>query len=174
MVLPIYTLDLLYYKRMFWHHNNLANAEKPDHEKMTQVFSDAMTTKIFAFVEEVFNTGNTFFLDELNEALDKENFAGEPINYVEIEIKNLREKVRSLGWDPRIRVMVKEQKIGNAFQTLHFFMDLDATIKALSEEQEEVYRSEIKGSDIIDAPSAEQLSDYFNKTDIKNKDQTST
>lgn len=165
MVLPvIHTVDILYYKRMFWHYNNLANKNRPDNQQIEKTYSDSLTERIFAFVEEVFNSGNTFFLDELMNVLKEENFVGEPINYVEHELKLLREKVNSLGWDPRIKVAVRERKITNSYQVLQFSMDLDATVIALQTEVEEVYRSEVQGSDIIDAPNAEQLNDYFDKT----------
>lgn len=165
MVLPtVHSIDLLYYKRMFWYHNNLANKSLPEDKQISKAFSDSLTERIFAFVEEVFNTGNTFFLDELADTIRKENFAGEPINYVEIEIKKLREKVCSLGWDPRIKVKLREQKIANSYQVIHFSMDLDATIDELRNQHEEVYREVVQGSDIIDTPSPEQLSDYYNKT----------
>jgi len=163
MLHPIHVIDLLYYKRMFVHINSKANEDKGDDE-LSETFVKSFVERAFAFVEEVFNSENSFHLDGLSTVMSEVGFAGNLVEYVEIEISKLREKAVSNGWDPRVKIKVTERRIGQAYQTLFYSMDLEATHEAMKEhEQVEVYESAFTDKDIVDNPSVDELNDWFNK-----------
>jgi len=104
----------------------------------------------------------------LQEIINKDGFAGELVAVVELELSKLREKARTLGWDPRLKINVRLVSIGNASQNLVFSMDLDKTFDELEDGKlEEVFNSPFISKEIIDNPSAEELNDYFNKSNKK-------
>lgn len=160
MLLPIHTIDVLYYKRMFWFYNEKANKKKPEEERLSKIYIEQLTFRLFAHLEEVYNSDYPGIIYEFDDLVTEYNVASNPVHYFEEELKKLKEDIRKAGWDNRIKIKVKEQTIGNQVQLLHFYMDLDETLKMISRESEEVYRSEVVGSDIIENPTPEQLVSY--------------
>lgn len=164
MLQPIHVIDLLYYKRMFIHINSKANEDKEEDQELSPTFVQSFVERAFAFVEEVFNSDNSFHLDGLAVVMSEMGFAGNLIEYVEIEISKLREKALKNGWDPRVKIKVTERRIGQAYQTLFYSMDLEATHEAMKQGEEiEVYESAFTDKDIVDNPSVDQLNAWFNR-----------
>lgn len=164
MLHPIHTIDLLYYKKMFAYLNNKANVNKEEDQELSPQFVMSFVERAFAFVEEVYNSNNTFHLDGLQQVIAETGFVGELVDYVEIEIAKLREKALHAGWDPRIKIKVTERRIASAQQILMYSMDLDATHQAMTEEPVvEVYDSAFTDKDIIDNPSVDQINDWFDR-----------
>lgn len=168
MLYPIHTIDLLYYRKMFAHLNERANQNKEEDDKLSRNFVMSFVERAFAFVEEVYNSNNSFHLDGLQQTMDEVSFAGNLVQYVEDEVSKLREKALKAGWDPRIKIKVSERRIASAEQILLYTMDLEATAEAMAEEPvEEIYDSAFTEKEVIDNPTADQINVWFDLQQTK-------
>lgn len=169
MLQCVHTIDLLYYKKMFWHHNEQANKTKEKDAQLSKEFVYSLVERAFSTVDEIFNTSDDYILDTISNELCDLGFSGHIMQYPELEVKTLREKTMKLGWDPRVKVAVKERTVGNAYQVLIYSMDLDRTIDDIKDSQlPAVFESPFTAQDIIDNPSAEDLNEWFRKAKGKN------
>lgn len=161
-MLPIHSIDLAYYSKMFWFYNKAENKVKEPSMEINEHFSDSMTVRLFCLLEDMYNSGDSagYHKDALIDMVTADTFWEGAIEHVTREYDKMIAAMLKSGWDPRCKVKASVRSIGKVYQILEFAMDLDKTIASIKEEEELYEGTTITGEDIIDNPSSEELAEY--------------
>lgn len=171
---PIYVIDLTYFKKMFWFHNEKQNIHRSEEKQITKVYSDYITDKVFANMDLMINDKSGYGKDSLISMLEEAEFYSEAFGIVEQELTKIIQTISKAGWDDRCKVKIVGKTRAAVFQRLEIYMDLEATLLSMQKEEEEIYVETISGEDIVENPTPEQINDYVRKTKRESSTDSST
>lgn len=158
----VHQINLAYYRKMFWHFNNLNNKNKEEHEQINQLLNDQLTIRIFCLLEDVVNSFDSigYHKDSVLELLSEFKFYNDAETHFNNELEALQKAMFDSGWDPKCKVKSNVRSVGTIYQTLDFTMDFEASVEAFNKANEIYENQNIDGEKIIDNPSLEELNEY--------------